>query len=183
MCSLPGTNSVAWKRYSTPRNRVSARHRNTNFIGAHIAMNPRDLATVAAWLDEQPESVDRTASRISELGRQPFTASRFLSSMPIACCSAPTIRGRKKLIEPVLRFFRTKRRVVFRIRKKITATPGVGGKSTASIDPTRCCEKFITDAARFDSGRRRRARWRSTEQRTQDELRAASPSLGRTAPA
>jgi len=60
------------------RNRVIARHRNTQFIGAHIANNSEDLATVAAWLDEHPNLWIEPASRISELGRQPFTARDFL---------------------------------------------------------------------------------------------------------
>jgi predicted TIM-barrel fold metal-dependent hydrolase len=57
-------------------NRVG-RHPNTTFIGAHFGNNVEDLATVGRWLDEHPNlNVDLDA-RISELGRQPYTARRF----------------------------------------------------------------------------------------------------------
>ena len=60
------------------RNRVIARHPDTNFIGAHIANNAEDLATVSQWLERYPNLFIEPASRISELGRQPFTARKFL---------------------------------------------------------------------------------------------------------
>lgn len=57
-------------------NRVG-RHPNTTFIGAHFGNNVEDLETVGEWLDEHPNlNVDLDA-RISELGRQPYTARRF----------------------------------------------------------------------------------------------------------
>ena len=59
------------------RNRVIARHPKTNFIGAHVANNPEDLATVASWLDDFPNLFVELASRISELGRQPYTSRKF----------------------------------------------------------------------------------------------------------
>ncbi|MEZ6089832.1 MAG: amidohydrolase family protein [Pirellulaceae bacterium] len=60
------------------RNRVIARHSKTTFIGAHMANNSEDLATVSAWLDQYPNFVVEIASRIGELGRQPYTARDFL---------------------------------------------------------------------------------------------------------
>jgi len=60
------------------RNRVIERHPKTLFIGAHVANNPEDLATVAGWLDRYPNLVVELASRIGELGRQPYTARDFL---------------------------------------------------------------------------------------------------------
>jgi predicted TIM-barrel fold metal-dependent hydrolase len=60
------------------RNRVIARHPKTQFIGAHVANNAEDLKTVGAWLDRYPNLWIEPASRISELGRQPFTAREFL---------------------------------------------------------------------------------------------------------
>jgi predicted TIM-barrel fold metal-dependent hydrolase len=60
------------------RNRVIARHPETQFIGAHIANNPENLAEVAQWLDAYPNLWVEPASRIAELGRQPFTARDFL---------------------------------------------------------------------------------------------------------
>jgi len=59
------------------RNRVIARHPGTTFIGAHVANNPEDLATVGRWLDRYPNLYVEPASRIGELGRQPYTARRF----------------------------------------------------------------------------------------------------------
>ena len=59
------------------RNRVIQRHPKTTFIGAHVANNGEDLAKVGQWLDEYPNLVIEFASRINELGRQPYTARDF----------------------------------------------------------------------------------------------------------
>jgi predicted TIM-barrel fold metal-dependent hydrolase len=59
------------------RNRVIARHPATVFLGAHLANNPEDLETVAKWLETYPNLYVEFASRIGELGRQPFTARAF----------------------------------------------------------------------------------------------------------
>ena len=59
------------------RNRVIKRHPETVFIGAHVANNSEDLATVSEWLEEYPNLYVGFASRIGELGRQPYTARRF----------------------------------------------------------------------------------------------------------
>lgn len=59
------------------RNRVIARHPKTNFIGAHVANNPEDLVTVGQWLEDYPNLYVELASRIGELGRQPYSARRF----------------------------------------------------------------------------------------------------------
>jgi predicted TIM-barrel fold metal-dependent hydrolase len=58
--------------------RVVGRHPKTNFIGAHVASNAEDLATVAALLDKHPNLYVEFASRISELGRQPYSTRQFL---------------------------------------------------------------------------------------------------------
>ncbi|MFT5524405.1 MAG: putative TIM-barrel fold metal-dependent hydrolase [Pirellulaceae bacterium] len=60
------------------RNNLIERHAKTNFIGAHLANNSEDLATVAKWLDQFPNLSVEFASRIGELGRQPYSARRFL---------------------------------------------------------------------------------------------------------
>jgi predicted TIM-barrel fold metal-dependent hydrolase len=59
------------------RNRVIARHPKTTFIGAHMANNPEDLIIVSEWLDAYPNLYVEFASRISELGRQPYTSREF----------------------------------------------------------------------------------------------------------
>jgi predicted TIM-barrel fold metal-dependent hydrolase len=60
------------------RNRVIGRHQQTIFIGAHMANNAEDLATVAKWLQQYPNLYLEPASRIAELGRQPYTARKFV---------------------------------------------------------------------------------------------------------
>ena len=59
------------------RNRVIARHPQTIFIGAHVANNAEDLQAVGQWIDTYPNFYVEIASRISELGRQPYTARKF----------------------------------------------------------------------------------------------------------
>ncbi len=59
------------------RNRVIARHPKTTFIGAHFGNNPEDLETVGKWLDQYPNFYIDIDARISELGRQPYSARKF----------------------------------------------------------------------------------------------------------
>jgi len=59
------------------RNRVIARHPNTIFLAAHFGESPENLATVGKWLDTYPNLYVDIDARISELGRQPYTARRF----------------------------------------------------------------------------------------------------------
>jgi len=59
------------------RNRVIARHPNTIFIGAHVGTLPEELHQVAEWLDVYPNFYVDIDARISELGRQPYTARKF----------------------------------------------------------------------------------------------------------
>jgi predicted TIM-barrel fold metal-dependent hydrolase len=60
------------------RNNVIARHPKTTFIGAHFGNNPEDLETVAQWLDTYPNFYIDIDARINELGRQPYSARRFM---------------------------------------------------------------------------------------------------------
>ena len=60
------------------RNRVIRRHPHTTFIGAHMANNAEDLTTVSKWLDQLPNLYVELASRIGELGRQPYTTRDFI---------------------------------------------------------------------------------------------------------
>ncbi|MBX3443147.1 MAG: amidohydrolase family protein [Planctomyces sp.] len=59
------------------RKRVIARHPETRFICAHFADIPEDLARLSRDLDELPNMFVEFAARISEIGRQPFTARDF----------------------------------------------------------------------------------------------------------
>lgn len=58
-------------------NRVVAKHPKTIFISAHVANNAEDLQEVSGWLDRYPNLYVEIASRIAELGRQPYTARKF----------------------------------------------------------------------------------------------------------
>ena len=76
--SFPADRYPAREELLVARNRVIGRHPKTNFIAAHLANNPEDLATVSKWLEQYPNLYVEIASRIGELGRQPYTAKRFL---------------------------------------------------------------------------------------------------------
>lgn len=76
--SFYGDEFPSRKSLLAARNRVIARHPKTVFIGAHMANNSENLAEVARWLDELPNLYVEFASRIGELGRQPYTARKFM---------------------------------------------------------------------------------------------------------
>ncbi|MEM7783155.1 MAG: amidohydrolase family protein, partial [Planctomycetota bacterium] len=75
--SFYGDQFPSRKELLAARNRVIARHPRTTFIGAHFANNGEDLVTVGKWLDRYPNLIIEIASRINELGRQPYTARKF----------------------------------------------------------------------------------------------------------
>ena len=56
-----------------------ARHPETNFIGAHVANEAEDLASVAERMRKLPNLYADISGRVAELGRQPYTARRFLT--------------------------------------------------------------------------------------------------------
>ncbi|MBN2412463.1 amidohydrolase family protein [candidate division KSB1 bacterium] len=60
------------------RNRVFAKHPNTIFVGAHVGTLPEELHRVGMWMECYPNFYVTIDARISELGRQPYTARRFL---------------------------------------------------------------------------------------------------------
>lgn len=60
------------------RNRMFAKHPQTTFIAAHFGNDAEDLEESAALLDAHPNVYLDIASRISELGRQPYSAREFL---------------------------------------------------------------------------------------------------------
>ena len=53
------------------------RHSNTIFIGAHVGCYSENLAWVSELLARCPNFYVDISARISELGRQPYTARRF----------------------------------------------------------------------------------------------------------
>jgi predicted TIM-barrel fold metal-dependent hydrolase len=54
-----------------------ARHSQTTFIGAHVGCYAENLAWIADLLDRAPNFYVDISARISELGRQPYTARKF----------------------------------------------------------------------------------------------------------
>lgn len=58
--------------------RVIAGHPKTTFISTHFGNNAEDLGAVAQQLDKYPNMYVDIDARISELGRQPYTARRFI---------------------------------------------------------------------------------------------------------
>jgi predicted TIM-barrel fold metal-dependent hydrolase len=59
------------------RDRVFKRHPKTTFVAAHIAENSENLANVTAMLEANPNVLVDISARVSELGRQPYSARRF----------------------------------------------------------------------------------------------------------
>jgi predicted TIM-barrel fold metal-dependent hydrolase len=53
------------------------RHPETTFIGAHVGCYAENLAWVANLLERAPNFYVDISARISELGRQPYTARKF----------------------------------------------------------------------------------------------------------
>lgn len=60
------------------RQRLFAKHRGTTFIAAHLGNDGEDLEATSQMLDRNPNVVVEFSSRISELGRQPYSARAFL---------------------------------------------------------------------------------------------------------
>ena len=57
--------------------RVIGRHPQTTFVNTHFGNNVEDLAAVGEKLDQFPNMMVDFDARISELGRQPYTARKF----------------------------------------------------------------------------------------------------------
>ncbi|MCI0394788.1 MAG: amidohydrolase [Chloroflexi bacterium] len=59
-----------------------AGHPDTTFIGAHVGCYSENLAWVGQLLEQCPNFHVDISARISELGRQPYTARRFILNHP-----------------------------------------------------------------------------------------------------
>ena len=75
--SLYGPGHPTHEQLMKQREHLIARHPGTNFIGAHMGMNPEDLKYVAYMLDTYPNYYVDMSSVVQELGREPYTARRF----------------------------------------------------------------------------------------------------------
>jgi predicted TIM-barrel fold metal-dependent hydrolase len=60
------------------RDRMMKRHRGTTFIGAHLGSSAEDLAALTRTLDEHANFYVDFSGRVAELGRQPYSARKFL---------------------------------------------------------------------------------------------------------
>ena len=58
--------------------RMIERHPQTVFISAHLANSGEDLEKLAGWLDRHPNLYVDLSARVPELGRQPYSARKFL---------------------------------------------------------------------------------------------------------
>ena len=76
--AFPAEKFPARETLHAARNRVIAKHPHTIFIAAHLANDGEDLEATGQLLDTYPNLFVEIASRIAELGRQPFTARKFL---------------------------------------------------------------------------------------------------------
>jgi predicted TIM-barrel fold metal-dependent hydrolase len=75
--SLYGRKVPSRQELMQQRERLLARHPGTNFIGAHLGMNPDDLAYAAYMFDTYPNYYVDMSSVVQELGREPYSARRF----------------------------------------------------------------------------------------------------------
>ena len=57
-----------------------AAHPGTTFVGAHLAGNAEDLAWLGALLERRPNLCVDISARVSDLGRQPRAARRFIDA-------------------------------------------------------------------------------------------------------
>lgn len=58
--------------------RVIERHPETIFVSTHMGNLAEDLGRVSMWLEKYPNMYVDIDARISELGRQPYTARKFM---------------------------------------------------------------------------------------------------------
>ena len=73
-----GTNRPGIEEIFAHREKMFAKHPNTRFVNAHIAMMAFDLKRVGEMLDKFPNTDVEVSARIQDLGRQPFSGREFL---------------------------------------------------------------------------------------------------------
>jgi predicted TIM-barrel fold metal-dependent hydrolase len=64
------------------RDRVIARHPKTTFVAAHVAECGENLARARQLLEEHPNVMLDISARVSELGRQPYSARALFLEFP-----------------------------------------------------------------------------------------------------
>ena len=73
------TDPAPWQTIIDEQHNVFRKHKNTNFINAHLGWYANDLAKLGELLDEMPNVYTEIGAVIAELGRQPRFAKKFLT--------------------------------------------------------------------------------------------------------
>lgn len=76
--SFHGPEFPRYEEVLAQHNRVIKRHPKTTFISAHLANSGENLVQLSRWLEEMPNLYVDISGRVSELGRQPYAARKFL---------------------------------------------------------------------------------------------------------
>jgi predicted TIM-barrel fold metal-dependent hydrolase len=87
--------------------RVIARHPKTTFVNTHFGNNAENLAAVADKLDKYPNMYVDIDARISELGRQPYTARRFFLKYQDRIMFGTDTRPKREAYRVYYRFLET----------------------------------------------------------------------------
>ena len=97
----------SWEELIEGFTAILERNPDTLFIGAHMGNTPEDLGTLARWMEAYPNLVVATGPRISELGRQPYTARRFIMKYQDRVMFGSDTRPRRDAYQVYYRFFET----------------------------------------------------------------------------
>jgi predicted TIM-barrel fold metal-dependent hydrolase len=73
-----GTDKPHFDKIFAHREKMLEKHPNTTYVLAHVASMGWDLERVTALLDKFPHANVEISARLQELGRQPYTARKFL---------------------------------------------------------------------------------------------------------
>lgn len=73
-----GTGQPHYTEIWKAQERMLAKHPDTRFVLAHVANMPEDLQRAGALLDRFPNADVELSARVQELGRQPYTARKWL---------------------------------------------------------------------------------------------------------
>src|SRR5262249_54898881 len=87
--------------------RVIGRHPETTFVNTHFGNNAEDLTAVGEKLDKYPNMVVDFDARISELGRQPYTARKFFLKYQDRILFGPDTTPRRDAFRIYYRFLET----------------------------------------------------------------------------
>jgi hypothetical protein len=78
--SFSGPEFPSRKSLHEARNRVIAQNPQTTFIAAHFGNDGENLKELGMWMAAYPNLIVEFASRINELGRQPYSSRRFFET-------------------------------------------------------------------------------------------------------